>query len=121
MARNDAKTEELFPQKRVPAIESAILACDKKKAEIAKVMEMLDGGVDENGKEFPGLKAELKDLEAGLRKALHANEDKIDRQETPDQLPVLIYKRGDYEAKVAAHERLTYEKVRDASAGEASE
>jgi len=121
MAKKDKSQEDLFPQKRVPAIESAIIACDKKQAEIDKVMEMLDGGVDEDGKDFPGLRAELKEAESGLRKALHANEDKIDRQQTKDELPILIYQRGDYVAKVSAHERLTYEKVRDASANEPAE
>lgn len=115
--RNREQSGELFPQKRIPAIESAILACDKKQAEIDEVMELLDG----DGGAKIGLKAELTELEKGLRKALHTYEESIDRQQTPDELPVLIYQRGDYRAEVKAHERLSYEMVRQAPAGEASE
>lgn len=110
MAKKKANPDqdELYPQKRIPEIESAIIACDKKQAQIDEVMELLDG----DGDKQPGLKAELKDLEKGLRRALHANEEKIDRQQSADELPVLLYQRGDYRAEVKAHERLSYDKVR---------
>lgn len=112
MAKSKERTEDLFPQKRIPVIESAILACGKKQAEIDAVMLLLDGD-----HEKPGLKAELKALEKDLRKAIHVHEGQIDRQQTSDELPVLIYKRGAYEAEVKAHERLSYERVGDVSEG----
>jgi hypothetical protein len=108
MAKKDPnKQEDMFPQKRIPAIESAIMAADKKRAEIEEQESIIDG-----------LKEELTPLEDGIRVALHSYEDQIDHQETPKGDRVLIYKKGDFEATVKQHERLSYAKLRQPAPSE---
>lgn len=101
-AKDPNTQEDMFPQKRIPAIESAILAADEKRAQIEEQQKIVDG-----------LAEELEPLEDGIREALHKYEDQIDHQETPKGDRVLIYKKGEFTATVKQHERLSYDKVRE--------
>lgn len=107
MAKAKEKTEDLFPQKRIPAIESAQLAADEKRAEIEAQQVIVDG-----------LAEELKPLEAELREVMHKYEGQIDQQKSEKGELQLIYRRGDYDVVVKSHERLTYGKIRQAPAAE---
>lgn len=84
-----------FEQKRIPAIERAIIKADEKRATLEVVKE------------------ELKTLEHKVREVLHDNADQLDRQETADGNSRIVYKRAGYEAEVRGHERLSYGKVRE--------
>lgn len=105
MAKPKEKNEELFPQKRIPAIESAQLAADEKRAQIEEQQAIVDG-----------LTEELKPLEAELREVMHKYEGQIDMQKSEKGELQLIYRRGEYEVVVKSHERLTYGKIRNAPA-----
>lgn len=100
--------EDMFPQKRIPAIESAISAADGKRAEIEEQQKIVDG-----------LEEELGPLEDNIRLAMHKYADEIDHQETPKGERVLIYKKGDFDATVKQHERLSYGKLRQRPEGDA--
>lgn len=93
-----ATQEEMFEQKKINAIEGAIMKCDEKRALIE----------DFNERE----KGELKNLEHKLRETLHANIAGLDAQEDGEGNKRYVYKRGDYEAELKGHERLSYGKVR---------
>lgn len=94
--------DDMFPQKQIPAIEEAYQTADKKRAEVESTAAAL--------KE---LKTELKDLEKALRITVKSYSDQIDKQETEDQLPDLIYDRGVFNVEVKAHERMTYKPLRE--------
>lgn len=105
--KSEPKNEELFPQKRIPAIESAIVAADKKRAEIEEQQEIV-----------AGLQEELKPLERDLKEALHKYDGQVDQQKTEGGDLRLIYEHGEYRAEVKSHERLSYDKVRTTDGGE---
>ena len=86
-----------FEQKRIPAVERAIMKADEKRAIIE------------------GLKEELKNLESKVRETLHANVDALDHQETEGGTRI-VYKRAGFEAELKGHERLSYGKVREKDA-----
>jgi len=98
----DESTDDMFPQKQIPAIEEAYLTADKKRAEVEATAAALKD-----------LKTELRDLEKALRITVKTYADQIDKQETEDQLPDLIYERGVFNVEVKAHERMTYKPVRE--------
>ena len=100
MAKKDEKTEDLFPQKRIPQIEQAYEAADKKRAEIEAAQKIVNN-----------LKDELDPLEDALRIAIHTYEDRVDHQKTPEGQDVLIYKRDSFNLVVKVHERMSYDKV----------
>lgn len=95
MAKGEQGEIPGFEQKRIPAIERAIMKADEKRAVIE------------------GLKEELKNLEHKVREALHDNAEALDQQETPEGLTRIVYKRAGFEAEVKGHERLSYGKVRE--------
>jgi len=77
-ARNQ---ENMFPQKRIPAIERWIIKADEKRTMVAT------------------LKDELKNAEFKLKEAIHANEADVAREATDDGGTVLKYERGTYKAE----------------------
>lgn len=96
MARG--KQEEMFEQKKINEIEAAIIKADEKRALIE----------DFNTRE----KDELKNLEHKIRETLHKHLAALDAQEDGEGNKRYVYKRGEYEAELKGHERLSYGKVR---------
>lgn len=100
MARRKTEfQEELIPQKRIAEVETWIVKCDAKKAEIDTYNDTA--------------KEELKSHEAKLREALHKHVNGLDAQEDGEGNKTFVYKRGEYEATLKGHERLSYGKVRN--------
>jgi len=100
MAKKDDKTDDLFPQKRIPQIEQAYEAADAKRAEIEAAQKIVNE-----------LKDQLDPMEDALRVAIHTYEDRVDHQKTPEGHDVLIYKRDSFNLVVKQHERMSYDKV----------
>lgn len=95
MARGEQTELAGFEQKRIPAIERAIMKADEKRAVIE------------------GLKEELKNLEHKVREVLHENIEQLDHQENEEGGARIVYKRAGFEAELKGHERLSYGKVRE--------
>lgn len=100
MARRKTEfQEELVPRKRIAEIETWIVKCDAKKAEIETYNETA--------------KVELRAHETKLRETLHKHVNGLDAQEDGEGNKTFVYKRGEYEATLKGHERLSYGKVRN--------
>ncbi len=99
MARGEQTEIPGFEQDRIPAIERAANKADAKRSIIG------------------GLNDELDTLEYKLSEAMHANEDKLDKQEDTKGIELLVYKRGDFNIVIKKKESVNY-KIKEASKGE---
>lgn len=92
------KQEDMFPQKKINAIEKWADKFDEKRALIA------------------GLTGERDNAELKLREAMHSNEDALDVQSDPATgEKILVYKRGDYKVVVKQGKEVVNVKIKDAS------
>jgi hypothetical protein len=97
MAR--AKQAEMFEQGKVKTIEKWADVFDEKRALIA------------------GLAQERDNAEFKLAEAMHANADKVDRQQGPHGEAMLVYVRGDYKVVVKQGKETVNVKIKDAAKG----
>ena len=101
MARKARNQEEMFPQKRVAAVERAVDKCDNIRSQITEH------------------KAQLKNAEFKLKETLHANAADLINEQTEDGGRVIKYERGIYKA-TAKHgkESVTYTRAGEAKSQE---
>lgn len=99
MARAQQQEIEQFAQKKIQAI------------------ERWAGKYDETRETINGLDGELENHALKLREAMHANEDAVDHQESPDGETLLVYKRGDVNVVVKRGKEKVNVKIGEKSKG----